>query len=158
MSEEEYLSFKDSGQPRKKLLTPYEEFVLKRLEECPGASAAQVHDWLKEHYKNFIEVNEKTVFNFVLAVRNKYDIPKLFDYRDFGKIEELAYGKQAQVDFGEYNMTTEPWSCQALVKNMLYTVTAHLLPEQLLMHMNNALSFLWELWNKLFMIRINSCW
>jgi len=107
MSEEEYLSFKDSGQPRKKLLAPYEEFVRIRLEECPEASAAQVHDWLKEHFEDLIEVNEKTVFNFVLTVRNRYDIPKLFDYRDFGRIEELPYGKQAQVDFGQYNMTTE---------------------------------------------------
>lgn len=107
MSEEEYLSYKDNGQPRQKLLDPYEDFVRGRLEECPDASAAQVHDWLKEHFKDFIGVNEKTVFNFVLTVRNKYDIPKLFHYRDFGKVEELPYGKQAQVDFGEYNMTTE---------------------------------------------------
>ena len=107
MSEEEYLTYKDSGQPRKKRLAPYEEFVCTRLEECTDASAAQVHDWLKEHFEDFIEVNEKTVFNFVLTVRNKYDIPKLFHYRDFGKVEELPYGRQAQVDFGEYNMTTQ---------------------------------------------------
>jgi len=46
MNEEEYLLYKDSGQPRKKLLAPYEDFVHIRLEECPDASAAQVHDWL----------------------------------------------------------------------------------------------------------------
>lgn len=107
MSEEEYLSFKDSGQPRKKRLAPYEDYVRVRLEECPDASAAQVHDWLKEHFEDLIGVNEKTVFNFVLTVRSKYDIPKLFHHRDFGKVEELPYGKQAQVDFGEYHMTTQ---------------------------------------------------
>jgi transposase len=106
MSEEEYLSYKDSGQPRNKLLARYEDFIHTRLEECPDASAAQVHDWLKEHFEDFIEVNEKTVFNFVLALRNKYAIPKLFHYRAFGKVEELPYGKQAQADFGEYHMTT----------------------------------------------------
>lgn len=107
MKEEEYLSFKDSGLPRKKRLDPYEDFVRLRLEECPDASAAQVHDWLKEHFEDLIDVNGKTVFNFVLTVRNAYDIPKLFHYRDFGKVEELPFGKQAQVDFGEYHMTTE---------------------------------------------------
>ena len=107
MNEEEFLSIKGSEQSRKKRLDPYENFVHMRLEECPDASAAQVHDWLKENFEDFIEVNEKTVFNFVLTVRNKYDIPKLFHYRDFGKVEELPYGKQAQVDFGEYHMTTE---------------------------------------------------
>lgn len=107
MNEEEFLSIKSSEQSRKKRLDPYEDFVRMRLEECQDASAAQVHDWLKENFEDFIEVNEKTVFNFVLTVRNKYDIPKLFHYRDFGKVEELPYGKQAQVDFGEYNMTTK---------------------------------------------------
>jgi len=106
MNEEEFLSIKGSEQSRKKRLDPYQDFVRMRLEECPEASAAQVHDWLKENFEDFIEVNEKTVFNFVLTVRNKYDIPKLFHYRDFGKVEELPYGKQAQVDFGEYHMTT----------------------------------------------------
>jgi len=107
MCEEEFLSIKGSEQSRKKRLDPYEDFVRIRLEECPDASAAQVHDWLKEHFEDLIEINEKTVFNFVLTVRNKYDIPKLFHHRDFGKIEELPYGKQAQVDFGQYNMTTQ---------------------------------------------------
>jgi transposase len=107
MDEEEFLSFKDRQQQRKKLLAPYEDFVRGRLEACPEASAAQVHDWLMEHFEDFSGVNEKTVFNFVLSVRNKYGIPKPFHYRDYGKIEELPYGKQAQVDFGEYNMTTE---------------------------------------------------
>ena len=107
MNEEEFLLIKGSEQSRKKRLDRYEDFVRMRLEECPEASAAQVHDWLKENFEDFIEVNEKTVFNFVLTVRNKYDIPKLFHYRDFGKVEELPYGKQAQADFGEYHMTTE---------------------------------------------------
>jgi transposase len=40
MNEEEYLSFKDSGLPRKKRLDLYEDFVRLRLEECPDASAA----------------------------------------------------------------------------------------------------------------------
>ncbi|MGB8491448.1 MAG: IS21 family transposase [Bacteroidales bacterium] len=107
MSEEEYFTFKNVQQPRKKRLDPYEDFVRIRLEECPDASAAQVHDWLKEQFEDLIGVNEKTVFNYVLTIRNNYDIPKSFHYRDFGKVEELPFGKQAQADFGEYHMTTE---------------------------------------------------
>ena len=107
MTEEEFLSIKGNKRPRKKRLAPYEDFVRKRLEECPDASSAQLHDWLKEKYDELIEVNEKTVFNFVLMVRNKYDIPKQFASRDYGKVEEIAFGKQAQADFGEYNMSTD---------------------------------------------------
>ena len=77
------------------------------MENCEDASAAQVHDWLKEHHSNFIDVNEKTVFNFVLYVRNKYGIPKPFNNREYEQVDELPFGKQAHVDFGEYNMTTD---------------------------------------------------
>jgi len=107
MSEEEFLDYKHQQLNRKKLLEPYEDYIRSRLEDCPEASAAQVHDWLKEHFDDLTGVNEKTVFNFVLYVRDKYGIPKPFNYRDCAQVEELPYGKQAQVDFGEFNMTTE---------------------------------------------------
>ncbi len=107
MSEEEYEDFIDSQTRRHRVLTPYENYVRTRLEHCPEASSAQVHDWLKEHHDDFIEVDDKTVFNFVLHVRSKYGIPKSFDHRDYEKVPELPYGQQTQVDFGEYNMTTD---------------------------------------------------
>ena len=107
MSEEEYLDLINRPSNRDKVLVPYENYIKARLELCEDASAAQVHDWLKENFKDFIDVNAKTVFNFVLFVRTKHGIPKPFNHRDFSKVEELPYGKQAQVDFGEYNMTTD---------------------------------------------------
>ena len=107
MSEDEYLEFIDNQTHRQRLLSSYEGFVRTRLELCPEASAAQVHDWLKENYDDFTEVDAKTVFNFVLHVRSKYGIPKSFDHRDFEKVPELPYGKQTQVDLGEYHMTTD---------------------------------------------------
>jgi len=107
MSEQEYQDFLDCQSNRHRLLTPYEDYVKIRLENCPDASSAQVHDWLKENIEDFVDVNEKTVFNFVLFVRGKHGIPKPFNNRDYEKTEELPYGKQAQVDFGEYNITTD---------------------------------------------------
>jgi transposase len=107
MKEEEYLEFTEGQSERRKLLDKYEDFVKTRLEQFQDASSAQVHDWLKENFDDLADVNEKTVFNFVLSVRKKHGIPKPFSLRDYGKVEELAYGKQAQGDFGEYNMTTE---------------------------------------------------
>ncbi len=107
MSEQEYQDFLEVQSIRHKILAPYEDYVKVRLEDCEDASAAQVHDWLKENFKDFIDVNAKTVFNFVLYVRNKHGIPKPFDYRDYTQADELPYGKQAQVDFGEYNITTD---------------------------------------------------
>jgi len=107
MSEQEYEDFLEVQSTRHKMLAPYEDFVKARLVDCPDASAAQIEDWLKEHFKDFIDVNAKTVFNFVLYVRNKHGIPKPFNNRDYTLTDEMPYGKQSQADFGEYNMTTE---------------------------------------------------
>jgi len=72
MSEDEYLTFIDSQLIRNKVLAPYENFVRTRLEQCADASAAhaaQVHDWLKEHHRDFIDVDAKTSFPMVSKPR-----------------------------------------------------------------------------------------
>ena len=105
MSEQEYLDFQQHLSTRSKKLAPYEDYIKSRLELCLEASSAQVHDWLKEHYPGFPNVSIKSVYNFVLYVRNKYQLLKIFDTRKYSQVEQLPYGQQAQVDFGEYNMT-----------------------------------------------------
>ncbi len=107
MSEEQYVEFLEDQTFRSKTLDPYEDFIQYRLEDCPEASAAQIMDWLKENFPDLPIVNEKTVFNFTLYIRRKHGIPKPFVHRDFLQIPELPYGKQAQVDFGEYTMRTD---------------------------------------------------
>lgn len=104
MSEKEYESFLVSQSDRKKELLPYEFFIKDRLQRFPDTSSAQMHDWLKEHHTDFPVLNAKTIFNFVHWVRDKHNIPKLSLQRQHSVVEELPYGKQAQVDFGEYNL------------------------------------------------------
>jgi hypothetical protein len=60
---------------RKKVLAPYESFVAENLKEYPETSTAQIHDWLKEHHPDLPEVSPRTVFNFVMFIRQKYNIP-----------------------------------------------------------------------------------
>ncbi len=104
MTEDEFLDFQQSITNRSKELDSYEGFVKIKLESYPDTSAAQLHDWLKEHYENFPKVSSKTVYNFVMHVRQQHNIPKTGKQRDFCIIPELPYGQQAQVDFGQYNM------------------------------------------------------
>lgn len=104
MDEQEYEAFLDRSSNRSKILSDYEEFVRSKLRKFPNTSAAQMHDWLKENQQDFPNVSAKTVFNFVMWVRQKYHLLKTPEYRQFSMTEELPYGKQAQVDFGEYNM------------------------------------------------------
>lgn len=106
MSEDEFFKHLEFQGQRYKKLTPYEEFVKERLGLFPETGAAQMHDWLKEKHPGFPLVCEKTVFNFVLYIRQKYNIPQQYEPRQFFPVEELEYGKQAQVDFGEYTLRT----------------------------------------------------
>ena len=106
MSEKEFESFQDSLSDRKKQLLPYEDFVRRKLEVFRDTSAAQMHDWLKEHFADFPVVNPKTVFNFIHWIRNKHNLPLVQQTREYEIVPELPYGKQAQVDFGEYTLRT----------------------------------------------------
>jgi hypothetical protein len=104
MTEDEFLEYQQSISNRVRELDPYEGFIKVKLEKFSDTSAAQMHDWLKEHYINFPEVSAKTIYNFVMRVRQTYNIPKIVHDRDFNIVPELPYGKQSQVDFGQYSM------------------------------------------------------
>lgn len=104
MDESEFERFLQERSIRQKTLSPYEDFVHQRLSIYQDTSAAQMHDWLKERFEDFPTVDPKTVFNFVRWVRSKYSLPVESRGRDFQSIEDTAYGLQAQVDFGEYNL------------------------------------------------------
>ena len=106
MDESQYEAFIEQQSNRTKELDVYEHFVKNKLKQFPDTSASQLHDWLKEYYNDFPDVHPKTVYNFVMLVRQKYNIPKVVRQRDYLIVDELPYGKQAQVDFGEYNMRT----------------------------------------------------
>lgn len=49
MNETEYFEFIEKQRERNKVLSAYEPFVYSRLDEFNDTSAAQMHDWLKEH-------------------------------------------------------------------------------------------------------------
>lgn len=106
LSEQQYENILILRSERKKALDAYEGFVKDRLERFRDTSAAQMHDWLKEYDPNFPTINPKTVFNFVFHIRKKYNLPRVKVERQYEMVEELPYGQQAQVDFGEYNMRT----------------------------------------------------
>ena len=102
MSEEEFLHSNSYKRHYEHKLDAYETFVRQSLQEHPDLSSAQVYDWLREHYPDFPRVSAKTVFNYIMHIRQKYDIPKQSEHhRSYEMQEETAYGEYAQVDFGE---------------------------------------------------------
>ena len=69
MTEAEYTAFLENKETRTKVLAAYETFVKDRLLDVSAATAAQVHDWLKEHHPSFPKTSPKTVYNFVMGIR-----------------------------------------------------------------------------------------
>lgn len=108
IEEKEFHARIEQGRNLPKKLSDYLCYVKGELQRQPYLSAAQIEDRLKEHYPDLPQVHSKTVYNFVQLVRQQYGItkPKGEGHRDFEQLPPLAYGKQAQVDFGEYNMQT----------------------------------------------------
>lgn len=102
MTEAGFQQFQAVKESRERLLAPYEDFVKDRLLAAPAASSAQVMDWLKEHQPGLPRVSVRTVYNFVMRVRQKYQIALEEAPREYFLVEELPYGQQAQADFGQY--------------------------------------------------------
>lgn len=88
-------------------LFAYTDFASGLLKEFPFLTAPQIHDRLKEEYPDLPRVSEKTVYNFVEALREKLSLPKDKEIvRQMVKLPDPDYGKEAQVDWGEKNMLT----------------------------------------------------
>ena len=104
MDELQFEAFLESQSQRSKELSAYEDWIKAKLEIYQETSAAQMHDWLKEHFPDFPGVTAKTVYNFVMWIRQKHHLPQIRPMREYNAVEELPYGLQAQVDFGQYNM------------------------------------------------------
>ena len=92
MDESEYEQYLIQSSQRKKLLSAYEVFVTDKLSTFEDTSAAQIHDWLKESFPDFPQVSPRTVYNFVMFVRHKHNIPFVRPIREYFPIAELPYG------------------------------------------------------------------
>jgi transposase len=84
---------------RRRLLDIYQEIILRWLTEYPTLSAAQVCDWLGEHYG--VSHAQRTVSRYVKELREAHRLPKTVDVRSYEAVPELPPGQQMQVDFGE---------------------------------------------------------
>ena len=87
-------------------LDAYRDFIIQELRDAPFLSSMQVLDHLKEHFPDLPVVSEKTVYNYVMRIREEEGIPKQVEpTRQMHKLPEFEYGEQAQVDWGEQWMS-----------------------------------------------------
>ena len=109
MNEADFFQWIDKIRCLPSKLQDYYQFIKNLLNDHPYLSASQVEDRLKENYEGLPIVHSKTVYNFVQKIRQKENIKKTGDHqpRVYEKLPELAYGHQAQADFGQYYMQTK---------------------------------------------------
>lgn len=108
MSEESLLQLVERPyHNRKKKLSDYADFTGSLLREAPYLTSPQVLDRLKETFADLPYVSDKTVYNFVEALRVSLNLPKEKEsIRQMVKLPDPGYGQEAQVDWGEKNMMT----------------------------------------------------
>ena len=87
---------------RMQYLDKYQAQIKGWLQEYPDMTAAQVCDWLKEHYRE--EISERTVSRYVKQLREEYGQKKREAPREYEAVPELPMGRQMQVDFGQKMM------------------------------------------------------
>lgn len=102
MDQAEFESYSARYNERPCKLEPYTDFVVKQISKYQDTPAAQMHDLLKEHYPDFPKVSPKTVYNFVMKIRQEYGLPVLaISERTYQALPDSPPGKYAQVDFGQ---------------------------------------------------------
>ena len=77
--------------------------ILEWLHSFPSMTAAQVHDWILEHYEDQV-ASQRTVSRYVARLREDFGIPKIATPRVYEATDELPMGHQMQLDFGVKNM------------------------------------------------------
>lgn len=105
MDRSEFEAFSESITNKPFILEPYKDFIVARLSLFQDTPAAQMHDWLKEHYPDFPDVSPRTVYNYVMKLRSEYNLPKIaVNERIYKALPLDPPGQYAQVDFGHKKM------------------------------------------------------
>ena len=107
MSESEYLEYRQSHTNRDKAFDQYKEDILDvyRENDFKKLPVSAVFDYLEEKLGEKHEQlpgNEQTLRNYIKYLIDMGQITFKGAVRIYQKVPELPYGKQLQIDFGEY--------------------------------------------------------
>ena len=104
MSEAEYREYSTSHMYRDKAFNRYKEEILEVYERnnYRKLPISSVYDYLEERYGE-LPGGEKTLRNYVRYLIETNQLELREDIRVYRKVPELPFGKQMQIDFGEYS-------------------------------------------------------
>ena len=105
MSEEEFQVYLESQMFREKGFRDYEKAILEVYKKNRNRklNMAAVYDYLEERY-GVLPGNEQTLRNFIRYLNSSNKLQFHQSSRIYQKVPQLPFGKQMQLDFGQYRM------------------------------------------------------
>ena len=106
MSEAGYLKYQDSHKYRDKVFDPLKESIVEVYREngFKKLSMSAVFDYLEEQKGEKLPGNEQTLRNYIRYLNDIGELAFKSERRSYQKVPELPFGRQLQIDFGEYTM------------------------------------------------------
>ena len=106
MSEAGYLKYQDSHKYRDKAFDPLKESIVEVYREngFKKLSMSAVFDYLEEQKGEKLPGNEQTLRNYIRYLNDIGELAFQSERRSYQKVPELPFGRQLQIDFGEYTM------------------------------------------------------
>jgi len=103
MSEKEYLRYIETVKNRTKIFEPYKSNILRiyRENNYQRLEKAAVYDYLEEKYGS-LPGTERSFRNFINYLEDTGQLIFNIHPRRYHSVEELPFGKQLQIDFGEH--------------------------------------------------------
>ncbi len=105
MTEEDYLEYKASLEDKIKVFEPYKDELLALLEVNKGVKnhkvfTSSIFDVLEETH-GILPGGERTLRNYISYLKQSNDFDLSKGVRLYTPVEDLPFGKQLQLDFGE---------------------------------------------------------
>lgn len=103
MGEKDFRSYQKEQMFRDKVFEEYEKDILKVYEnnEFKKLNMSSVYDYLEERYKT-LPGNEQTLRNYISYLIQTDKLKLDENTRTYAQVPQLPYGKQMQLDFGQY--------------------------------------------------------
>jgi len=103
MDQKEFITYRAEHMFRDRSFGEYERDILEVYEknEFTKLNMSSVYDYLEERYDK-LPGNEKTLRNFISYLKEKDKLRLNKNIRTYMKVAELPFGKQMQLDFGQY--------------------------------------------------------
>ncbi len=103
MDERDFRSYQKEQMFQDKVLEKYEKDILKVYEknEFKKLNMSSVYDYLEEKYGD-LPGNEQTLRNYISYLIQTDKLKLDENVRTYSKVPQLPYGKQMQLDFGQY--------------------------------------------------------